>query len=140
MSIEALVLGKLHQRAEERTSKAGRSFIVAKVRAAAGDADSLFVNVIAFSESACAALLALDAGDSVALAGTLKPGAWTDREGNARPSVDLVAAQVMTQYGLKKKRDAAQASERQPESARRQQPAGDDFGADDDAWLNGGRA
>lgn len=127
MSIEALILGKLHQRAEQRTSKTGRPFVTAKARTAAGDGESLFVNVIAFGDTACAALLALDAGDSLALAGTLKPGAWTDREGNARPSLDVVAAQVLTVYGLKKKRDAAQACERQ-------QPAGEGFGAAGD-WT-----
>jgi putative DNA primase/helicase len=110
MSIEALILRKLHQRAEQRTSKTGRPFVTAKARAAAGDGELLFVNVIAFGKTACAALLALDAGDSLALAGTLKPGAWTDREGNARPSLDVVATQVLTVYGLKKKREPAAAS------------------------------
>ena len=43
----------------------------------------------------------------MALAGTLKAGAWIDRDGNARPSLDLVAAQVMTVYGLAKKRKAS---------------------------------
>ena len=135
MSIEALILGKLHQRAEQRTSKAGRPFVTAKARAAAGDGDAVFVNVIAFSESACAALLTLDAGDSLVLAGTLKSGAWSDRDGNARPSVDLVAAQVLTVYALKKKRDAiAQTGERP--SAPRVQPVAADFGDGDD-WLAG---
>lgn len=134
MSIEALVLGKLHQRAEQRTSKAGRPFVTAKARTAAGEGESLFVNVIAFGETACAALLALDAGDSLALAGTLKPGAWTDREGNARPSVDMVAAQVLTVYGMRKKRDAiGRAGEHPPHKA----PPGDDFAQSDD-WLSGG--
>ena len=105
--IEAIITGKLHQRAEERTSKGGRPFVTAKVRAAVGEAEGVFVNVVAFSESACAALLALEAGDSLALAGTLKPSAWIDRDGNARPSLDLVAAQVMTLYGLKRRRAAA---------------------------------
>lgn len=104
--IEALITGKLHQRAEERTGKTGRQFVTAKVRAAVGEAEGVFVNVVAFSESACAALLALDAGDSLALAGTLKAGAWIDREGNPRPSLDLVAAQVLTLYGLKRRRAA----------------------------------
>jgi single-stranded DNA-binding protein len=138
MSIEALILGKLHQRPEQRTSKSGRQFVTAKVRAAAGDGQSLFVNVIAFDDTACAGLLKLDAGDSLALAGTLKPGAWTDREGNARPSVDMVAAQVLTVYGLKKKRDASgQAAARPPAAS--QAPAGDDL-EHDDAWLAGGDA
>ncbi len=100
--IEALIAGKLYQRAEERTSRGGQPFVTAKVRTAVGEADSLFVNVVAFSESAGAALLALEAGDSLALAGTLKPSAWIDRDGNARPSLDLVAAQVLTLYGLKR--------------------------------------
>ncbi len=104
--IEALITGKLHQRAEERTSKGGKPFVKAQMRTAAGEAESLFVNVVAFSESACAALLALDAGDSLAVAGTLKPSAWIDRDGNARPSLDIVAAQVLTLYGLKRRRAA----------------------------------
>jgi single-stranded DNA-binding protein len=132
MSIEALILGKLHQRAEQRTSKTGRPFVTAKARAAAGDGESLFVNVIAFGDTACAALLALEAGDSLALAGTLKPGAWTDREGNARPSLDVVAAQVLTVYGLKKKREAIGQAGDLP-AAPRQQPPGDD-----DDWQTGG--
>lgn len=138
MSIEALVLGRLHQRAEQRTSKAGRVFVTAKARTAAGDGESLFVNVIAFGDTACAALLALDAGDSLVLAGTLKPGAWTDREGNARPSVDVVAAQVLTVYGLKKKRDASGQAAAHPKAAS-QAPAGEDFGHGDE-WLTGGEA
>ena len=133
MSIEALILGKLHQRAEQRTSKTGRPFVTAKVRAAAGDGESLLVNVIAFGDAACAALLVLDAGDSVALAGTLKPGAWTDREGHARPSLDMVAAQVLTVHALKKKREASvQAGDRQRGQAPREHPAADAFEQDDD--------
>ena len=137
MSIETLILGKLHARAEQRTSKAGRPFVTAKARTAAGEGESLFVNVIAFSESACAALLALEAGDAVALAGTLKPGAWIDREGNARASLDIVAAQVLTVYGLKKKRDAAQAGDqRQQSSAPHQHQPAEDFGTAGD-WPQG---
>ena len=140
MSIEALILGKLHQRAEQRTGKTGRPFVTAKVRAATGDAESQFVNVIAFADTASAALLALDAGDSVVLAGTLKPGAWADREGTARPSLHLVAAQVLTLYALKKKREAsAQAGDHQQGQAPREQPTGDAFGHGDD-WPAGGAA
>jgi single-stranded DNA-binding protein len=105
--IEALILGQLTTRPEMRTARtSGREFAVVKVRTATNGGESVMVNAIAFSESAAAALLALDAGDSVALGGTLKAGAWTDRDGNARPSVDIVVATVMTAYGLKKKRAA----------------------------------
>ena len=68
MTIDALIAGKLHARPEARTSKNGKPFATAKMRAAAGDGDSLFVNVIAFEQAAVSALLALDAGDSIAIA------------------------------------------------------------------------
>lgn len=136
MTIEALILGKLHARPESRTSKAGRAFVTAKVRAAAGEGEAVFVNVVAFGDTACAALLALDAGDSLALAGTLKAGAWIDREGAPRSNLDLVADRVLTAYALKKKREAsAQATERP--QAPRFHPATDAFGSDE-AWLAGG--
>lgn len=158
--IEGLVSGKVYGRPEQRTGKSGRGFVVAKVRAAVGEADAVFVNVLCFSESAQAALLALEDGDAVSLAGTLTPKAWTDKQGAARPALDLVAAQVMTAYGAKKKREAVQAaagaggSSEAPRAPgggadrarpqQRQQPRQHerhDFeaGADDD-WLQGGAA
>ncbi len=139
MSIEALVLGKLHQRPEQRTSSTtGRAFVTAKVRTATGDEAGVFVNVVAFSDTACRALLALDAGDSLALAGTLKPGAWIDREGNAKPQIDLVASQVLTVYGLKKKRDAAADAGASTAPSVRTPAAVEVFGNDgNDAWLRG---
>ena len=97
--------------------------------------ESLFVNVIAFSESAQAALLALDDGDAAALAGTLTPKVWIDRDGNTRPALDLVAAQVLTAYGLGKKRAAVRAAG-EPAADRAPAPAGQD--RDGDPWLNGG--
>ena len=60
--IEALVSGKLHGQPAQKISKTGKPFVVAKVRAHAGEAD-VFVNVIAFSPAACEALLALGEGE-----------------------------------------------------------------------------
>jgi len=44
----------------------------------------------------------------VALAGSITPKVWTDRQGNARPVVDLVAHQVLTVYHVKRKRAATE--------------------------------
>ncbi len=135
--IEGLVAGKLYGRAEQRTGRSGKPFVVAKVRAAvAGDGEAVFVNVVAFEPGAQAALLALEDGDAVALAGTLAPKAWTDKTGAARPSLDMVAAQVMTAYRAKKKREAVAAADEQQQRPRAQ--AADDLGPEDDAWLAGG--
>jgi single-stranded DNA-binding protein len=140
MSIEALILGKLHQRPEERLTRTSKPYVTAKVLTAAGESVSCYVNVVAFSDTVCRVLLALDAGDSVALAGTLKPGAWLDREGNPKPRLDLVAAQVLTTYGLKKKRDAAaDAGQRDAGPMRAPLTTADGFDAhEDEAWLRGG--
>ncbi|CAM3606376.1 single-stranded DNA-binding protein [Polaromonas hydrogenivorans] len=109
--IESLVAGKLHGQPAQKTGRTGTLFVTAKVRAHAGDSD-VFVNVIAFSQAACEALLALGDGDAVALAGSLTPKAWTDREGIARPALDLVASQVLTAYHVTRKRKALE--RRQP--------------------------
>lgn len=62
--------------------------------------------MVAFNQDAAAALLALDDGDAVALAGTLTPKAWIDREGNPRSSADLVAHALLTPYHVTRKRKA----------------------------------
>ena len=104
--IDGLIAGKLYGNPKQHTSKAGKPFAVAKVRCAAGDGESLFVNVIAFDVTTCAALLALGDGDSVALAGMLTPKVWMDKDGYARPTLDIVAAQVLTAYHVTRKRKA----------------------------------
>ena len=121
--IDALISGKLYGAPAQRTSKTGKPFALAKVRAAAGDGESVFVNVIAFDDAPVAALLALGDGDSVALSGSLTPKTWTDKEGNARPGLDLVAHQVLTTYHVTKKRNAMGQHQERPAQRPR-----------DDAW------
>ena len=109
--IEGLVAGKVYGRPEQRTgTNSGRPFVTAKVRAATSGGETLFVNVLAFDATAQAALLALSDGDAVSLAGTLTPKVWTDREGQARPSLDMVASQVLSVYQVKRRREAASAA------------------------------
>jgi single-stranded DNA-binding protein len=104
--IDALIAGKLQGLAEQRTGNSGKPFTLAKVRAAGSDGEAMFVNVIAFSATAGAALMALQDGDSLALAGSLKVKTWTDRQGVAKPSLDMIAAQVLTAYHVTRKRKA----------------------------------
>lgn len=104
--IDALIAGKLYGQPTERTSKTGKPFAVAKVRAISGDGESIFINVIAFDLAPCTALLALADGDSVALSGAITPKVWIDKEGSARPALDLVAHQVLTAYHVSRKRKA----------------------------------
>jgi single-stranded DNA-binding protein len=93
--IDALVSGKVSGAPTRRTSKNGNTFTTCKVRVPTGE-ESTFCNVICFAEPAQAALLALGDGEAVALAGTLKVGTWTAKDGTARPSLDLVASNVLS--------------------------------------------
>lgn len=79
-----------------------------KVRAAVDGGEAMFVNVIAFSTTVGDALLALEDGDSVALAGALTPKVWTDKHGDTKPALDMVAHAVLTAYHVKRKRAAVQ--------------------------------
>ena len=102
--IEGLIAGTLVGLAETRQGKNGTSFALAKVKATAGDGESLIVNVIAFTTEASAALMALDDGDAIALTGALTPKVWTDKQGNTRPALDLVASSVLTVFHANQKR------------------------------------
>ena len=107
MSIDALVSGRIYKQPQSRVASNGRRFVTTVVRAAARNDDALFVSVIAFSASACDALLTLEDGDSVALAGELTPKVFHPRDGSEpRASVDLVAHRVLSEYHIQRKRKA----------------------------------
>lgn len=94
--IEGLIAGRLMGDASRRVDKAGRTFIVARVLARNKADEEFIVNVIAFDDAPCNALLALADGDALSLAGSLTPKVWTDKQGNTRPSLDLVAQRVLS--------------------------------------------
>lgn len=105
--IEALLTGKLYTAASAKIgSTSGNEFVVATIRVAAGD-DTLFIKCVAFDQPIRKALLKLGVGDSVAAGGTLKIGAWIDRTGKARPSLELIVTQLLTMHQRAKKRAAA---------------------------------
>ncbi|MBW0168654.1 MAG: single-stranded DNA-binding protein [Hydrogenophaga sp.] len=94
--IDGLVAGRLMGEASRRVDKAGRGYIVARVLARNKADEEFIVNVIAFDEAPCAALVALRDGESLSLAGGLTPKVWTDKQGIVRPSLDMVANRVLT--------------------------------------------
>lgn len=104
--IDGLIGGRLHGKPAQRVGQSGKAFVTAKVRTPTANGEALFVNVIAFSESLGTALLALDDGDSLSISGALTPKAWTDRSGETKPSLDMVAHAVLTTYHVTRKRQA----------------------------------
>lgn len=104
--MDGLVAGRLMGDASRRVDKMGRPFIVARVLARNKADEEFIVNVIAFDDAPCAALLALDDGEAIALSGSITPKVWTDKQGNARPSLDMIATQVLTAYHANRKQAA----------------------------------
>jgi len=104
--IDALIAGRVYGKPASRVSKAGNTFAVAKVRTPMANGESTFVNVIAFSNTTIGALLTLADADSVAIAAELKVGTYTDKDGAPRPSLDLTAHAVLSEYDVQRKRKA----------------------------------
>lgn len=104
--IDALIAGTIYGQPSERTSANGKRFATAKLRVSVRDGSACFVNVICFDAGAVTALLALREGDSAALSGELTPKVWTDKHGESKPSLDLLAHAVLTPYHVTRKRAA----------------------------------
>ena len=92
--IRALIAGSLFADPQQRTSKTGKPFAIARLSVPQGEESRIFCSVIAFDDSAVKRLLQLKAGASVAIAGTLKVGTWTAKDGAIKPSLDMVADEV----------------------------------------------
>jgi len=92
--IRALIAGVLFADPQQRTSKTGKPFAIARLSVPQGDEGRVFCSVIAFDDSAVKRLLQLKAGASVAIAGTLKVGTWTAKDGTVKPSLDIVADEI----------------------------------------------
>jgi len=96
--IDGLVAGRLLDDPEQRVGRGDSRFVVARVRATSDEGDSLIINVIAFDDAPCTALLRLCEGDAVTLAGSLSPKVWTDKQGFVKPALDLIARRVLGAY------------------------------------------
>lgn len=106
--IDALIAGKIYGTPKSGTGKSGADYVNAMVRVATAGGDSLMCSVIAFDEAARSGLMALGNGDGVSLSGTLTPKVYQTKDGEYRPSADMVASAVLSPYQVKRKRQAVQ--------------------------------
>ena len=107
--LSILASGTLVSDPRERTTATGKPYATASLRVACEDADAMLVSVIAFAADAGAALLALQRGDSVAIAGRAKLSSWT-KDGEQKHGLSVVVDKVLTVYAAGKARKVAQAS------------------------------
>lgn len=106
--LDALMTGTLVGAPQEKTGAGGRPFVQCRVRVPTAEGDAMFALVTAFDGDVRRALRALQAGDPVSLAGTIKLGVWNQTDGAVRPSISMVASAVVTPYSIRKKREAVQ--------------------------------
>ena len=106
--IDGLIAGKVYGQPQSKNDTNGKPYALGKVRTATKEGESLFVSVIVFGD-AVRPFMALSDGDSVALAGSLSPKAWSDKTtGEPRAALDMQVQQVLTIHQLRKKREQSQ--------------------------------
>jgi hypothetical protein len=94
MSTFALISGALFRNAERKTSKAGKIYVTATVKAVAGN-ESEFWRLIVFSESAQAELMRLADGDKLAAQGAMKIELYRANDGSEKLSRTLMVDGVL---------------------------------------------
>lgn len=104
--IEGLVSGRLFGKPESRTGRKDSRYVAARIIVAT-DTQKITAHVIAFENAAQLALLALDDGDTVCVAGTLTPKLHEDKNGAIKPALDMIAHQVLSAYQVQHKRQAS---------------------------------
>jgi single-stranded DNA-binding protein len=94
MTAFAIVTGSLFKAPERRTSKTGRPYVTATIRAKDGDAPQWW-RVTAFSEGVQTELMGLADGDSCCVQGAFKAELFQPEGGEARVSLSIVADHVL---------------------------------------------
>ena len=105
MTAFALVTGVLFRAPEQRTSKAGKPFVTATIRAKDGET-TLWWKVVAFSESAQAELMRLVDGDSLAVQGSFRTELYHPDGGEPKLSLNIIADHVLALRPPPKERKA----------------------------------
>ncbi len=114
--IRALLTGTLHADPDSRTSKTGRPYCTARLRADTGDGNTTWCGLIAFAEQA-ERLAMLKAGAAISVSGRVKVTAWVGKSGEPAAGLDLVVDELITLRGKPRPRDAAPPDRRPPVAA-----------------------
>lgn len=123
--IRAILIGTLHTAPQERTSKAGKPFVTARMSVDSTDG-RLFASVIVFDADTAARLLELPAGASLAAAGVLKVGVYEASNGSTYPNLDMVVDEIA----------AARSKPKKPRVERQRSESHDESLPDGSDWLD----
>src|SRR5512144_2653749 len=93
--IHIFASGVLLSSPQSRTSSKGADYVTGALRSSDKQGDTV-VSLIAFSESAQAEWLSLQAGDGLAVAGVGKLASWTGKDGAERHGLSVMVEKIMT--------------------------------------------
>jgi len=112
--LSVLLEGTLTAAPVRRMSSKNTPFATATLRAAGEDGETVWCSLIAFNADAVEALLALRAGDAVAVAGQAALNHYQTSSGEHRVSLRVTVTRTLTTYdaGQRRKRAAVAADER----------------------------
>jgi single-stranded DNA-binding protein len=105
--IDVLIQGRLAADPERREAKNGKGYATARLSVTDREGGEHLVLATAFDEQAVAALLALERGDAVAVAGELSVQVWTPEGREPRPSLRVLVHRVLSAYAVQRTRRAA---------------------------------
>lgn len=131
--IRALISGELVADPQQRTSRNGNPYALARISVPQSDEGRIYCSVIVFEPDAVARLLQLKAGASVAMAGALKVGIYEGKGGAARPSLDMQADEVAST--TPRPRKAKESPQQGRSHAGAPDPFGDLPGSSDIDWM-----
>ena len=111
--IDALIAGRLRGAPQFKTAANGSPFASFRLSATDRSGTSLLCSCIAFSDTARAAVEALEDGDSVAVSGEATVKTWAGNDGAPRLGLDVLVHGVLTAYHLGRKRKAGESDHAQ---------------------------
>lgn len=94
--LATIATGTLTADPQMRMSARGTPFFTARLRVSTGQDETLWLDVVTFSETCGARLAALRAGDTAAVGGMLTQSRWTGQDGVERTGWRLTATSVMS--------------------------------------------
>ena len=105
MTSRVLLNAILHKAPIRRTSKTGKSYLIATARDGAGP-DAKWWTLFAFSETAIEALEPLIEGEAIAASGTFETSVWAPEGREPRVNLTMTADAILSAHKPKKERKA----------------------------------
>ncbi len=105
--IRALLTGTLHADPESRTSKTGKPYCTARLKADSGDGNMVWCSLIAFGQEG-ERLAMLKAGTAISVSGRAKLSSWLGKSGEPAAGLSVVVDEVAALRGKPRPKDDGQ--------------------------------